>query len=312
MVVVQRMVKVFPWPATMLALALLVSGCTGDASRSPDLEAGLGPAETDTAGADSGALESPAPDAGMLALRWPTDPTALDPASPAQWTVSVLDTAPHDPDAFTQGLERLADGRLIESTGRRGVSDIRIVDPATGSVERAVALDDTEFGEGLTVVDDTVIQLTWQEEIARRWRLPNLDPLPSFTYEGEGWGLCYDNSRLAMTDGSATLTWRDPETFAVLDSVTVRLAGEPVASLNELECVDGLVLANVWKSSVVLVIRPDGAVIATIDATSLVETVASNDPTRDVLNGIAAEPDGTFSMTGKLWPTRFVVRLVSE
>ncbi len=256
----------------------------------------------DAAAADGGAADD--------SRRWPSDPADLDPAAPAQWTVEVLATAPHDPEAFTQGLERLDDGRLLESTGRRRVSEVRIVDPSTGAVELAADLEPEEFGEGLTVVDGTVVQLTWQEQVARRWSLPDLTPLPSFTYEGEGWGLCLDGDRLAMSDGSSTLEWRDPETFAVLDSVTVRLAGEPIASLNELECVGGVILANVWRSPFVLVIRPDGAVVATIDATLLVDTIASDDPTDEVLNGIAAEPDGTFSMTGKLWPTRFVVRLV--
>ena len=243
---------------------------------------------------------------------WPTPLAELDPSSPPTWSIEVVTTAPHDPEAFTQGLELLDDGRLLESTGIRGQSDVRIVDRSSGLVDDRRPLEPEEFGEGLTVVDETVLQLTWQAGVARRWTLPELDPLPSFTYEGEGWGLCLLDDRLAMSDGSSTLQWRDPSTFELLATVDVTRAGEPIELINELECIDGHVVANIWKSSEVVIISPTGAVVATIDASDLVAIIASNEPERAVLNGIAAHPDGTFSMTGKLWPTRFLVRVVER
>ena len=243
---------------------------------------------------------------------WPTPLDELDIDAPATWTVEVLATAPHDPEAFTQGLERLSDDRFLESTGLRGQSEIRVVAATTGEVVRAASLDPEQFGEGLTAVDDTVIQLTWQEEVARRWSLPDLEPLPSFEYRGEGWGLCLLDDRLAMTDGTSTLQWRDPETFELIETVEVTRTGEPVPQLNELECVDGHVVANIWRSPEIVVIDPAGSVVATIDAGNLVATIDSDDPLREVLNGIAAHPDGTFSLTGKLWPTRFVVDVIER
>ncbi|MEM9201966.1 MAG: glutaminyl-peptide cyclotransferase [Actinomycetota bacterium] len=301
---------------TILVLAAVaLAGCAGD-------EPSIDPLVTEE---ETGTPDSTAPSSGSATTsptttsatettgertRWPVPLASLAPDAPAEWSVDVLATAPHDPEAFTQGLELLDDGRLIESTGRRGLSDVRIVDPQTGNVEASQSLEPQEFGEGLTIVDDTVIQLTWQEEVARRWTVDDLAPLPSFTYEGEGWGLCALDDRLAMTDGSATLTWRDPVTFAIVETVQVTRAGVPVERLNELECVDGHVVANIWQTSEIVVIEPAGAVVATIDATVLVEAVATDDPNA-VLNGIAAHRDGTFSLTGKLWPTRFLVQVVA-
>ena len=243
--------------------------------------------------------------------RWPAPLAALDPTTPANWTVDVIAVAPHDPDAFTQGLEPLADGRLLESTGLRGRSEIRIVEPSSGDVIVARSLEPEQFGEGVTVVNDTVVQLTWQEGKARRWSLPELEPLDSFTYDGEGWGLCRLGDRLAMSDGTSVLQWRDATTFALLETVPVTMAGQPVDQLNELECVDGHVVANIWRSEKVVVIEPSGPVVAIIDAGPLVDAIGSDDPVREVLNGVAAHPNGTFSMTGKRWPIRFVVRVVA-
>ncbi|MEM9464399.1 MAG: glutaminyl-peptide cyclotransferase [Actinomycetota bacterium] len=306
-----------PVGTSMLTLAsalLLLAGCGGDDTGAPANDTTApSTAETtaradDTERADTGDEDETI--IGERVERWPSSLDGLDPADPARWTVEVVSTAPHDPSAFTQGLEHLDDGRLLESTGIRGLSDVRIVDAATGAVEVAAELAPEEFGEGLTVVDDTVIQLTWQEQTARRWSLPDLEPLPSFKYTGEGWGLCLLDDRLAMSDGTGVLQWRDPTDFGLLATVDVTRAGAPVTAINELECVDGHVVANLWRSSDVVVISPDGDVVATIDAGPLVDTIASTEPLREVLNGIAAHPDGTFSLTGKLWPTRFVVEVV--
>ncbi len=225
-----------------------------------------------------------------------------------RWTVEIVRELPHDPQAFTQGLE-LFEGRLFESTGRE--STLRELDPATGEVVALVTLEQPLFGEGLTVIDGEIIQLTWRDGRALRWDVDTLEPVGEFGYAGEGWGICALGDELVMSDGTPVLTRRDPVTFAPLDSVTVRRDGEPVALLNELECLDdGTILANVWKADEIVMIDPaSGAVVGTVDASVLRETVNPTSAS-DVLNGIADLGDGTFLLGGKNWDRHFVVRLV--
>ncbi|MFD0206361.1 MULTISPECIES: glutaminyl-peptide cyclotransferase [Saccharothrix] len=220
--------------------------------------------------------------------------------------VEVLGTLPHDTDAFTQGLE-LSDGVLYEGTGLEGRSSLRRLDPETGEVEHRVDLPEPLFGEGITVVGDRIWQLTWQNGVAIERDRDTLEEVRRVTYEGEGWGLCRDGGRLVMSDGSAELTFRDPTSFAEHGTVTVRRDGQPVTRLNELECVNGQVWANVWQSDEVVRIDPaNGQVTATVDLSGL---RPADVPDSAVLNGIAAVP-GTdeFLVTGKNWPTIFRVR----
>lgn len=219
----------------------------------------------------------------------------------------VLAEVPHDPAAFTQGLE-LVDGALYESTGLAGRSQLRELDPATGAVRRAVPLPGELFGEGITVVGDRIWQLTWRDGVVLEWDRASFTLLRELPLDGEGWGLCHDGERLVRSDGTDRLRFHDPATFAETGAVAVTLDGEPVTQLNELECVDGQVWANVWRTDRLVRIDPaDGRVTAVVDATGLL------DPARragtDVLNGIAADGDDLL-LTGKLWPTTFRVRLV--
>ena len=249
--------------------------------------------------------------AGATGETEPVD-EARESASPGVPDISVLDAFPHDPDAFTQGLV-LHDGRFYESTGLYGSSTIRIVVPETGETVSSVRLDDRYFGEGLEVVGDRVVQLTWKEETAFIWDAETLEPLGSYTYRGEGWGLCAFEDRFVMSDGSSRLTYRDLETFEVLGGVDVLLSGEPVEHLNELECVGDLVYANVWFSDEIVVIASDsGRVIARVDASPLRDELSADEGT-DVLNGIAHDPDRrVFYLTGKLWPEIFEVRIGTD
>jgi glutaminyl-peptide cyclotransferase len=200
-----------------------------------------------------------------------------------------------------------------ESTGLYGESTLRRTDRETGDVSASAPLEPNLFGEGLELVDGRLVQLTWQEETALVWDPATLDQTGSYPYEGEGWGLCsHDDDRLVMSNGTSTLTHRDPETFEPQDEVEVTREGAPVSNLNELECVDGLVFANVWLTDEIVVIGPDGVVVAVIDASALDEEL-SGVSGRDVLNGIAFDPaTGTFLLTGKLWPTTFEVRFVER
>jgi len=224
----------------------------------------------------------------------------------------VVARHPHDALAWTQGLQLDPDGRLYESTGLEGSSTLREVDPVSGAVLRSVALPSDEFAEGLALVDDRLVQLTWREGIAHVWEAASFRELPGFAYGGEGWGLCFDGERLVMSDGSDRLTFRDPATFEALGSVSVTLTGRPLDRLNELECVDGEVWANVWQSDRIVRIDPEGgAVTGTLDLRGLlVAEPAPGEPEPDVLNGIAWDADtGTFLVTGKLWPELVQIRV---
>ena len=289
--------------SVVLVLTLSLAACGGDIKSGG--RAALAPSTDDEP--TNARIE---PDSATQ--RWPRPLDTLDPDAPARWGVEVLDRFPHDARAFTQGLEALGDGTLLESAGLRGESTLRIVDPTTGVVLDTVGLADEEFGEGATVVGDTIVQLTWRSERARRWRLNDLTPLEPWTFDGEGWGLCLLDDRLAMSDGSATLTFRDPQDFTVLEQVSVTFEGDDVNRLNELECVDGHVVANIWQSPTILVIRPDGRAIATIDGTPLVDEIDSAVPNREVLNGIAVRDETSFWLTGKQWPTLFAIGVAPD
>ena len=233
----------------------------------------------------------------------------------ARWTVEVIEWFPHDPDAFTQGLE-IADGIMYESTGLWGQSSLRVVNPDTGEVTARVDLPEEFFGEGLTVAGDEIFQLTWRSGTALVYDRGTLGLLREHRYQGEGWGLCEMDGELIMANGSDRLARRDLQTFEPLGTVTVTASGYGgrVDYLNELECVEGLVIANVWQTDRLLVIDPDtGRVRAAIDAGPLVVDVslASEGSQIDVLNGVAVDENtATLWMTGKLWPRLYRVRIV--
>ena len=224
----------------------------------------------------------------------------------------MLRAVPHRTDAFTQGLV-WADGTIYESTGLVGRSTVSALDPATGTVRTSVDSEPDVFGEGLALVGDRLIQLTWQDEVAFVHDAETLELIDRYRYEGEGWGLCHDGEWLVMSDGSPELTFRDPETFAETGTVTVVLDGRPVEELNELECVGDRIYANVWQTDTIVEIDgASGEVTGVVDASALKEQL--DPPVSDrnaVLNGIAHDPEaGTFWLTGKLWPQMFEVRFV--
>lgn len=223
--------------------------------------------------------------------------------------VQVVQSYPHDPGAFTQGLV-LEGGRLFESTGLEGRSSLREVDLSTGRVLRRLDVPAPVFAEGLALVGRRLFQITWKHGEAYTYDRDTFTKGPTFSYTGEGWGLCHNGSELVMSDGSARLTFRGPETFRTLRELVVREAGQPVEQLNELECVGPHVYANVWMTDrIVKIDQKTGAVVASIDATGLLPPAERYGT--DVLNGIAHDPaTDTFLITGKLWPRIFRVRFV--
>jgi len=220
----------------------------------------------------------------------------------------VINTYPHDDEAFTQGL-LFSDGELFESTGLDGESSLRRVALETGQVLQRIDLDAGFFGEGLALWEDRLLQLTWQENTCFVWDAETFAPGGSFSYTGEGWGLTHDGRELIMSNGSAVLTFRDPDTFAELGLVEVVDDGSPVTELNELEWIRGEVFANRFLTDQIARIDPDtGEVIAWIDLTGLLDPVP---PGAGVLNGIAWDDGGErLFVTGKLWPSIFEIELV--
>ncbi|NLE78140.1 MAG: glutaminyl-peptide cyclotransferase [Rhodococcus sp.] len=231
-----------------------------------------------------------------------------------QLQTEIVDTLPHDPEAFTQGLE-IADGALYEGTGIAGESWLRVSDFPEGTIRTTVDLPGQLFGEGITVTDESVWQLTWRDGVAIERDRHSLTELRRVEYAGEGWGICALPDRLVTSDGSATLTFRDRGTFDEIGSVQVTDGSASVDRLNELECAeDGSVYANVWTTDTIVRIDPNtGRVSAAIDATPVRNALPEETPNIDVLNGIAQIP-GTdrFLVTGKYWPSMFVVRFVTK
>jgi glutamine cyclotransferase len=218
---------------------------------------------------------------------------------------TVLGETPHDPGAYTEGIE-LDGSALYEGTGEVGHSELRELDPATGTVRRAVRLPGL-FGEGITVVGDRILQLTWRDGVVIEWDKATFTRVREVPLSGESWGLCRDGNRLVRSDGSDRLRFLDVTDLAETGSVGVTRNGQPLGGLNELECVDGQVWANVWPSDQIVRIDPAaGNVTAVVDASRLLDSTRR--PVADVLNGIAYAGGGQFLLTGKHWPTTFRVR----
>ena len=231
---------------------------------------------------------------------------------PEQLTPKVLAVRPHDPSSFTEGL-LWYNGVLYESSGLYGKSNLRKVDPQTGEVLQRVDDPVNVFGEGIALDGNRLIQLTWHEKVGYVYNLDTLTQIGTVSYDGEGWGLCFDGQYFFMSNGSAFIFKRDSKTFAVLSRFQVMQNGEPVNNLNELECVGNSIYANVWMTNNILRIsKTTGRVTGVIDASGLLtpeETAQAG--SGGVLNGIAYDPtDGVFLITGKLWPKLFEVEFV--
>ena len=222
--------------------------------------------------------------------------------------ISVIETIPHDSEAFTQGLE-LHNGSLVESTGLYGHSGLRKVDPYDGRVIDETTINESFFGEGLTIVGESVIMLTWRSEIALVFDSGDLSETGSLSFEGEGWGLCFDGEYLVMSNGTSELAFRDPDSFEVSHRISVTWDGNPVSWLNELECVDGLIYANVWLQDVILAINSSSGDVAFFASASFLSE-NQGETTNEVLNGIAYDRfrEG-FWITGKNWTEMYLVSI---
>lgn len=224
------------------------------------------------------------------------------------YTYSIVNVYPHDSNAFTEGLV-YDNGSLYESTGLYGNSTLRRVDLETGMVLQVYALQPQLFGEGITIVGNRIIQLTWQSHIGFVYDKNNFTLLQEFNYSTEGWGITFDGTHLIMSDGTANLYFLDPETFQKVGQIQVHDTA-PVTQLNELEYIQGEIYANIWTEQRIAIISPQtGEVKAWINLTGLY-----NPPDQDpnsVLNGIAYDASGNrLFVTGKMWPQLYEIKLV--
>jgi glutamine cyclotransferase len=225
-------------------------------------------------------------------------------------TYEVVNTYPHDQNAFTQGLV-FEDGALYEGTGLHGRSTLRRVELATGDIAQIRELPAQYFGEGITIYGSKIIQLTWQSNVGFIYDKDSFELLQEFDYPTEGWGITHDDERLIMSDGTSILHFLEPETLEETGRIEVYDSDGPVTRLNELEYVQGEIYANVWGTDHIAIIAPQtGEVIGWIELEGLLGPEDYTEPI-DVLNGIAydAENDRLF-VTGKLWPKLFEIELV--
>jgi len=229
-----------------------------------------------------------------------------------EYGFKVINSYPHDPNAFTQGLV-FEDGFLYESTGQLGQSSLRKVELATGKVLHKLDLDALLFGEGMTIWKDEIVQLTYKNEIGFVYDKATFQPRRQFRYPGEGWGLTHNAEHLIMSNGTSELWFLDPKTYEIVRRLEVQANGQPVLDLNELEWVDGEVYANIWTRDIIARINPHtGQVAGWIDLAGLYKADQARGE-NDVLNGIAYDAQGQrLFVTGKNWPRLYEIRLVPK
>ncbi len=227
-----------------------------------------------------------------------------------KFTYKVIASYPHDPDAYTQGLV-IDEGNLFEGTGINGKSSLRRVQLETGEVLQLYKIPTQFFSEGITVFENRIIQLNWKSKFGFVFDKSSFELLQVFTYPYEGWGLTDDGSQLISSDGTATIRFLDPLNFEEERKIEVMDKNGPVINLNELEYVNGMIYANVWRTDRIAIIDPkDGRVTGWIDLTGLLGKEGDGRPV-DVLNGIAYDSDkDSLYVTGKLWPRLFEIQPV--
>jgi glutamine cyclotransferase len=230
-------------------------------------------------------------------------------ASVVKYTYEVVNTFPHDRNAFTQGLE-FHDGKLLESTGEEGHSSLRRVVLETGQIEQKADVPPPYFAEGITLLNGKIYQLTWQHQIGFIYDASTFEKKGEFKYDGEGWGLTNDGTSLIMSDGTNRLKFLDPDNFSVKRVIVVMAGKVPIDSLNELEYVQGEIYGNIWHDNRIAIIDPQtGRVTGAVDMTGLLRPGEVSDE-EAVLNGIAYDATSQrLFVTGKLWPKLFEIQL---
>ena len=228
-----------------------------------------------------------------------------------EYSYQITNKYPHDPTAFTQGLV-YHNGHFYEGTGLRGQSTLRITEPETGEIIQSINLAAEYFGEGITILDDQIYQLTWRSHTAFTYTL-ELTQIETWSIPDEGWGLTHNGTHLIMSDGTATLSYIDPDTYTITDTITVTHQGTEITRINELEYIEGYIYANIWQTDQIAIINPEtGTVESWIDLTGLQDHLDTTTGI-DVLNGIAYDTENQrIYVTGKRWPNLFQIKLVPK
>ncbi len=237
------------------------------------------------------------------------DPNKPDPNAPKIMSYSIISTYPHDTSSYTQGL-LIYKGELYEGTGLEGKSKLMKVDVKSGKAIQSINLDAKYFGEGITILNDTVYQLTYKNKKVFVYTLNDFRKIKEFDVEFEGWGLTHDGKNLIVTTGSSELNYYDPATFKLLKTQTVTESGTPTSNLNELEFIDGFIYANQYQYPYIFKIDPaNGQIVAKADLTAMWNRIKAIDHDADVPNGIAYD-SATKKMyiTGKWWPELYEVQ----
>ncbi len=236
-------------------------------------------------------------------------PDKIDPNAPKGMSHSIVDTFPHDTSSYTQGLV-IYKGDLYEGTGNWGFSKLKKVDLKTGKVIREISLDKKYFGEGITILNDTVYQLTYKEKTVFVYTLNDFKKIKEFSVDFEGWGLTNDGKNLIVSTGSSELNYYEPSTFKLLKTQTVTESGMPVSNINELEYINGFVYANQYLAPYIFKIDPaSGQIVAKADLTGMWDRIRAVDPKADVPNGIAYDAaTKKIYITGKWWPELYEVQ----
>lgn len=225
---------------------------------------------------------------------------------------TILSTLPHNAEAYTQGLT-IYNNKVLESTGQKGHSWIAEVNPGSGQHEKKVTLDNRYFGEGITVLNNKIYQLTWEDKIGFIYDAKTYKKVGEFNYSTPGWGITHDNKNLIMSDGTDKLYFLDTTNLKVTRTLAVTdpAGNGRVKNLNELEYVDGHIFANVYETSMILKINPvNGKVVGHLDLSAVSSEIKRMYPNSDVLNGIAYDQNSkALLVTGKLWPKSYLIRL---
>jgi glutaminyl-peptide cyclotransferase len=235
--------------------------------------------------------------------------TTNNPEGPKQMSYSILNTYPHDTSYYTQGL-LFYNGEMYEGTGLAGKSKLMKIDFKTGKPLQQINLDPKIFGEGVVILRDTIYQLTYQNNLVLVYTLKDFKKVKEYRNDHEGWGLTTNGTELIATDGSSNLYFYNPSDFRLLRKQAVTEGGTLSYNLNELEYIDGYVYANQYEAPYIFKIDPaSGFIVAKADLTAMWNRIKAIDPTADVPNGIAYNPETKkIYVTGKLWPELYEIQ----
>lgn len=240
----------------------------------------------------------------------PATPGNIDPNAPKPVGYSIARTYPHDTSSFTQGLI-LYNGNLYEGTGEYGRSHLLKVNLDNGQIERKVKLEDRFFGEGITILNDTIYQLTWKENTVFAYTVNDFKKVKEFRIDTEGWGITHNGQELIVSDGSSNLYYYSPSNFQLLRTQSVTEGGNLSYNLNELEYINGYIYANQWQAPYIFKIDPgSGSIVGKVDLTDVWNRVKAKEPQADVPNGIAYDSaTNKMFITGKRWPELYEIEL---